>query len=251
MKNTKAFVVWKRNVRSIPTSKLIEIRNELGVPVDGFQSDEDCKKWENNNNFLYSRIYKKLGAGSMNNELKETTLYKQLVFQDGIKEKYPEISHGFDEAIENLILFNQVPDWIIEKCDATGCKIEIVGGNKKEIDDGVYIRISSHTTLEDIKRFLSLSGSKLGRYKNLVYDRKNVRYKAENFSKNEIVFQLSLFSLEELKEIYTKNFEGDKEKIEFLKSTDSVACLIMEKIDHKINPDNYRRILSRERTRRK
>ena len=251
MKNKKANTIWKRNARLISLKRLREIRLSIGVPEEGFKTESACEKWEKENLKIVKALDDEEEKKNNYQNFIKTNSYKLQNYIKEINLKYPEIAIGYDKAIENIILFNEVPDWIIEKCNATGCSIEIKGGHKKDMDDGVYIKISPHTSIQDIKIFLLNAGRHLPFYKELVYGQKNERFRKENFGKNELVYNLSKHSLDELKLLYTDTFGGDIADVEHLRSADTVACSIMKKIGLIIKPDNYRRILSRVRKRRK
>lgn len=252
MKNQKAHTIWNRNVKRISQKRLSNMRLEIGIPASGFQTDAEGQKWEKKEGNAYMVTYEKVKDFSNSNEkneiLKKKSFFKLMIFADELKSSCPEIKNGFDEAIVNLIIFDVVPDSILKKCNVTGCDIEFVTAKTKVIGSGVYIRISEHTNIGDIRSFLDGSGHIINRYKELVYGKRRMRYRKEDFSKNEIIFDLGKDTLVELKDLYKAY--GENEDVELLRSKDSVACAILARIGYVITPDNFRRILSREKKRR-
>ena len=260
MKNVKARTLWSRNLRRISPNRLNEMRREIGVPEGGFVLVEEGKMWERKAEAIYLKTDKKVTSDFerkvKNKSLSDEPISKLLKFEEEIKREFPELE-GFSEAIENLIIFGSTEDSVIDTSNATGCSIEFVTEATRKIptrqsrviDDGVYIKISAHTSLKDIDIFLNKSSTFLSSHKNFVYKGETKKVRTENFERNEMVFDLSKYSIMKLKSMYNLHTNSFKE-VEYLHNKDSVACAIMKLYGYEISTDNFKQIAHREKNRR-
>lgn len=248
MKNKKAFVVWKNSLRKIRPERLREMRKESDIPEDGFSDEDSQKIWEDAEQSKIKIIIKDGGLKSNREALRHTNFGKMYGFIDEIKKECPEIQNGFDEAIEELLQYGNVINSTLEKCNATGCKFDFIGGHKTEMEKGVYIKVGPDSTIFDIQQFLKIKGSDLEWMHTLVYkNHKKKRVKEEKFDRNNLVYKLNQMSLNGIKLFYKELTK--KDDAEFVREKATVGVMIMSLVGDKMEADNFRQVARRVKKR--
>ncbi len=248
MKKGKAYIVWNKSIKLLPSEKIQSMRKTLGIPEFGFETEADFKLWERDcsREFRLIQSDKKIGVDERLNKITSTVYYHFFKSISEIKKIIPILSVGFDKALEEYIYYGNVSDSTLSNCDSSGIEIFVVEKKKtNNIVEGVYMRIGPDTPLSDIKEFIDNQGNKIKAHQKEVYGQVPKRYKSEDFSRNNFIYEVGKLPIGDIKRIARRFLSEDDLQGKVSKDILLSKLLLVLKFGS-IDSDNIRSILARE-----
>jgi len=250
-KQHKSITTWNKALKSFDENLVKEGRLKLGIPKNGFKTQEEFETWDNNNQFYENRfnIQPKSGKGRV---LLDT--FENLV--EVISKMSPYINNGFYFAIWEYIFYDEVSEKTLIKSNSSGCEVVFIDKSKENfIDDGVYIKIGPHTNISNVKNFLNNKNQcdlirlfqRIYKIENNISKVKNV--KTENFEMNNWVYEISILPIPFLQKF--AKLKGLYPHGNPPKERDILGSTIMQLLGYEITDVNFKAISNREKKKRK
>ncbi|USN92648.1 MAG: hypothetical protein H6782_02440 [Candidatus Nomurabacteria bacterium] len=217
--------VWRSVVKRIPAEYVTETRERLNIPPKGFLTFKDQEKWYQNALKEVTAMSRGAYKGKRLTERQRIVLNKALektdygILQQAIStivEKFPVLK-GYEDAVREGLL-GLMNEKSINSGDYTGCEFAYVTKDSGDTDlsEGLYIRVSSHTTKQDIDDFLTKKKTAFQKLKKLLYPDEPIRYQVSPAAeRKEMTRILRDHSLVELNKLCKKECEerGDYDPI--------------------------------------
>ena len=247
MKKDKAYIVWNKSIKLLTSGKIHSMRENLGIPEFGFETKADLKLWELDCSREFRSIHndKEIGVDERLGKIANTVYYRYFKYIDEIKKLIPTLAVGFDIALEEYIYYGNVVDATLNECDSSGIEIFVVEKKKTNIVEGVYMRIGPDTSLSDIKEFIDNQGNKIKAHQKEVYGQVPKRYKSEDFSRNNFIYEVGKLPIGDIKRIARRFLSEDDLQGKVSKDILLSKLLLVLKFGS-IDSDNIRSILARE-----
>lgn len=196
MNKTKSGIIASIFLNSSSFQGLIaDSRIKLGIPKGGFMDEKTEEVWT-----------KRLSPSKIN-------IVNRLVRD--IKNKYPLAGKVVDKSSFFIFLFRYLVrnnKDIFDNIDISGCELKAVFRDnkeniKKELKDGIYLKIGTYTPYSDLIKFLKkewcfieLMRDEFKKENGLPRKEKRVRAKPKDY-RDRVILAFSAYSKEELREI--------------------------------------------------
>jgi len=230
---------------------LVSIREEYNIPTNGFETMKESGNWRFANRAKIAEF--------IVNECKETAeavLKEREYDRDLVKmlRKY-ELPVTLLYLLEAYVLYNKPFDVPYEKL-YFACAIDNpkwAGGPLSEDEHweymGIpYVRLLIHadTNRSDVKKYIDDNWWDIKRYfKSDTNKKKRIRVSTHK-DRDNLIYELSKKTVKELKETQSPEFKDAS-----MVNNDRISHIVFEKTGEKLGQDNIKRIIAKERKRRK
>jgi len=170
------------------------------------------------------------------------------------KHKHSLLKNGFGKALKELLFFGKASEETLNKIipyDVGNYTCTIISNSQDKIlNKGIYIKIGSETTGDQLKDFIINKTKNIKVLQKELYGKGGVVPESQLFDRNEKIWLVGQISRDMLKSLL-RNENNQYEKI-ILNEKNILACrYLKEKYNIRINEGTYKKTLNNENKIRK
>ncbi len=249
--NNPVLSLWHRVILDGRIYKLaIKFREKLKMPNNGFLSSDEFETWHKK----VIKSKKELNRKTTTNKFIEES--KRIIPYEGLLKEL-----HFRMIMIEFFYHNNVDDEQLNEMKYSGMGVYMIKNNKKfhsyeeKIEDGVYIKIKSFSTIDDIQKYIEENRKLIkevlelySKSQNLIKPKKIK--KSLNFKRDGMIIDLNYYTVKGIKETFGIKHMYFGNEIKKMDKYQAISLLMNTIGYEKVNPDIVKAVIQRRKMKR-